>query len=77
VIIGKLLIGTGGLFVLIGIVLVVLYALNGPPRYGRPVRMDAERPPSRTMRSDHLGAVLICAGATLLLAGVYRLNTTN
>ncbi len=77
-IVGTILLGAGGLLVMVGGSLAVAQAMNAPPRYKRPVRMDAEASlGSETRTANRLGVVLVFAGATLVLARAYLLASPN
>ena len=64
---GQILLGTAGLLVLAGLWLIASHFANKRPRYGRPVRLDAEGPPRRRLDKLPAGLVLICVGAVMFL----------
>ncbi len=52
----------------VGVLMIVSHFVNPPPRYGGPIRIDAETPSRPGMGKVHLGVGMICIAAGLVTA---------
>ena len=67
--VGVILLSGGCLLVLVGFSLAILHVVTAPPRYGRQIRMDSEKPPGFNPRPGPIGAALICMHRGHAVAG--------